>query len=376
MLIVEKTILLDSLNWLIRAVPFRPSIQALEGIVITPNSNSSVTLSAYNNELYMENTISAEVKTDQKIIIPGKLFYEMVKSIPSSKIEIKKDEKLNKFVILGEKNKFTINSILPDEYPAVLEKGDKIGTINSEELFSSIAKTYNASNHDESVPVLASVKMSFKENEIQYDSTDRFRLAKAIGGWKNETGFENQILVGSRAINELSKAFKEKGDLEISLRKGSNDKSTTIAFSSQDKLIILPLLNVEKFPQTDSLFAAKYETQVMINTKHLLEALSRASIVSLKNRVTLDFQESQINITAGESSDIGSTDENLQARIAGSSKKVIYNIGYLKDGIEPIQTKNICIKINEPQRPNEIVALDEKGNELSTYKYLIVPISS
>ncbi|MDR2748518.1 MAG: DNA polymerase III subunit beta [Bifidobacteriaceae bacterium] len=376
MLTVEKAVLLDSLTWLIRAVPVRPNIQALEGIKIEIKSDNTITLSAYNNELYMENTIPATTKSEETIIIPGKLFFEMIKSTPSSKIEIKKDEKLNKFVILGDKTRFTINSILPEEYPAVLEKGEKQGKVDSENLFAAISKTYNASNHDESVPVLASVKMSFIDNTIQYDSTDRFRLAKAVGSWKNENNLKSDILVGSRGINELSKAFREKGELDIFLKKGNNDKYTTVAFSTPDKLIILPLLNVEKFPPTDTLFNDKHETVVTVNAKHLLESLSRAKIVSLKNRVMLDFDEMQVKITAGEDGDIGSTEESIQARIVGASKKVIYNIGYLQDGIAPIESKNINIKMNEPQRPNEIVALDENGKELSDYRYLIVPISS
>ncbi|MDR3128055.1 MAG: hypothetical protein LBT99_01835, partial [Bifidobacteriaceae bacterium] len=59
MLNIEKSVLLDSLTWIIRAVPYRPNIQALEGIVIKINQNNTITLSAYNNELYMENTIPA-----------------------------------------------------------------------------------------------------------------------------------------------------------------------------------------------------------------------------------------------------------------------------------------------------------------------------
>jgi DNA polymerase III beta subunit len=308
--------------------------------------------------------------------VPGKLFFEMIKSLPGSEISIKGDTKTNKFVIASKKIKFTISSILPEEYPSVLSKGDKTGEIESENLFECISKTFNASNHDESVPVLASIKMSFKDKTIQYDSTDRFRLAKAIGQWQSQNKQTEEILVGSRGVFELSKAFKGKGKLEIFLRKGNNDKNTTVAFATINRLIILPLLNVEKFPPTDSLFIKNHETVVTVNSKQLLECLARAAIVSLKNRVSLEYNNAEIKVTAGEDGDIGSTSENIPATIVGAAKKVIYNINYLEDGLSPILTDNINIKINEPHRPNEICAVDDKGQVKDNYKYLIVPISS
>ncbi|MDR3116399.1 MAG: DNA polymerase III subunit beta [Bifidobacteriaceae bacterium] len=377
MLNIEKEILLDALSWIIRAVPLRPNIQALEGIVIKTNSDNTITLSAYNNELYMENTVPTKKSDNEEIIIvPGRLLFEMVKTIPGSEIEIKKDEKLNKFVISSKKTKFTVSSISPDEYPQVLTKGETIGNIEAEDLFAAISKTYNASNHDETVPVLASVKLSFSDNKIQYDSTDRFRLAKAVGVWENSKNCKEEVLVGSRAINELSKAFKDKGKLEIYLKKGNNDKNTTIAFSTTNRLIILPLLNVEKFPPTDTLFTDKYKTTVTVNSKQLLECLSRANIVSTRNRVMLEYSDNEIKINAGDDKDIASTSETIPASIVGEPQKVIYNITYLQDGITPINSDNINIKMNEPRRPNEIVAIDQKRKEIENYRYLIVPISS
>ncbi|MDR3152019.1 MAG: DNA polymerase III subunit beta [Bifidobacteriaceae bacterium] len=377
MLNIEKEILLDALTWIIRAVPLRPNIQALEGIVIKTNSDNTITLSAYNNELYMENTIPVKkIISEETIIVPGKLLFEMIKTIPSSEIEIKKDEKLNKFIISAKKTRFTISSIPLEEYPQVLAKGEIIGNIESEELFAAIAKTYNASNHDETVPVLASIKMTFLENKVQYDSTDRFRLAKAIGSWENLNNEEHEVLVGSRAINELSKAFKDKGKLQIALKKGNNGKNTTIAFSTKNRLIILPLLNVEKFPPIETLFTNKHNVVVTVNARQLLECLYRASIVSVRNRVMLEYKDNEIRITAGDDKDIASTSEVIPASIIGESQKVIYNITYLQDGITPVNSENINIKMNEPRKPNEIVAINDKRKEIDNYRYLIVPISS
>ena len=80
--------LLDGLNTVTRALAARPSKQILEGVLLDANEDS-ITLLCTDGSLSIETVLTAEVKEPGQVVLPGKLFTELVRKLPGGTVTIR-----------------------------------------------------------------------------------------------------------------------------------------------------------------------------------------------------------------------------------------------------------------------------------------------
>ena len=83
--------LLDGLNVVTRALSARPSKQILEGVLLDAGEDS-ITLLCTDGSLSIETVLTAQIKEPGQVVLPGKLFTEIVRKLPGGEVTIKVNE--------------------------------------------------------------------------------------------------------------------------------------------------------------------------------------------------------------------------------------------------------------------------------------------
>ena len=113
--ICNKQLLVEAVSNVSRAVSSRNTLAALEGILLK-TAAGTISLTGYDLELAITTEIEADIREQGEIVLPAKLFLDMIRRMPSEQVSIKTDEKMLT-IIKGDVTEYTILGIPASEFP-------------------------------------------------------------------------------------------------------------------------------------------------------------------------------------------------------------------------------------------------------------------
>ena len=205
----NKKELTEAVSVIQRAVSTKSSLPALEGILIK-TANSCIRMFAYDLELGMYTNVPAIIEEPGDIVLNAKIFSDMVRRLPSEKVDIRTDEKLLTSITSGA-SEFTIMGIPVSEFPELPSLTDGKTLSLPENLLSSMIKqTIFAISSDDSKPIHTGTLFEIKQDELRLVSVDGFRLA--IRTEKIKCDNEMNIVVPGKTLSELFKMHRSDED--------------------------------------------------------------------------------------------------------------------------------------------------------------------
>ena len=179
-----------ALNIVSKAVSTRTTIPVLKGILLKSEEKSLI-LSASDLDLSIEKAIDVNVIEEGSVVIPAKLFGDIVRKLPNEEILIEEEEN-NVIMIKTSKSEFKIIGFSSEEFPNLSDEEENINELSFDrEIFKSmISRTSFAATIDESKGVLTGVLIEIEENYINMVALDGFRMAVTRELMKNA---ENNI---------------------------------------------------------------------------------------------------------------------------------------------------------------------------------------
>jgi DNA polymerase-3 subunit beta len=113
----ERDDLLEAVQFASRAISNRATLPVLSGLRIEANDEGNVVVAATDLELTMETSFKAGVDEPGKVIVPGRLFGEMSRSLGSGQVSVFGGE--GEVEIGSGRGQFRVKSLAPDDYPAL-----------------------------------------------------------------------------------------------------------------------------------------------------------------------------------------------------------------------------------------------------------------
>lgn len=114
---VEKKMLANAVNNVLKAVPGKTTMQVLNNILITAIGNEIV-LVGNDLELGISSSIEGEIVEQGKTTIDARLFSEIVRKLPDGKVSLSVDEKGTATVKCG-KSRFSLATMDADDFPCL-----------------------------------------------------------------------------------------------------------------------------------------------------------------------------------------------------------------------------------------------------------------
>lgn len=367
-LTILKDQLSESIQHVSKAISSRTTIPILSGIKIDATPKG-VMLTASDTDISIQSFIPLEndgienvqlVQTGS-VVLPAKFFMEMVRKLPSEQIEIEAGEN-HQTIIRSGTAEFQLVGFDPEEYPLLPQVDEeKVISMSSDLLKAMIKQTSFAVSTSETTPILTGVLWSLTENNLKLIGCDRHRLASR----------ESQI---DTPPDQVIKSVVISGKTLSELNKILPDHNSLIDIVFTETLVLFKLSNVlfytrvleGVYPDTSKLIPQQFQTEMVIKSKSLMDAIDRAYLLTRENKaniVKLVMNEDQTIEISSSSSDLGKVKEVLPVSShSGNLLQISFNSKFMLDALKVIDSEFVHIGFTGPMNP--IVIQPEDGTRI------------
>jgi DNA polymerase III subunit beta len=356
----ERDVLVDALATAGRAVSSRGgSLPVLSGILLQLNGdNLRLTGSDLDLTITVETTVAGQ--SDGVAVLPAKLASDIARAFGSGAVhvEVQNDEaKLS-----SGRSEFSLRLMHADEYPRFEPQSGDAVTMQADRFATSLRQVVRAASSDDSRPILTGVLMAAEAGGLRLVATDSYRLAVCDLPGEAVLGEGQQVLVPSRALNELAKLLS--GAEQVTLRLGERDASFTIGGVQLTTRLI-----EGEFPNYRGLIPSNHPNQVTLDREALLEALRRVRLLAQEaTPVRINMMADAVELRA-VTQDVGEAHEVLDATSVGQELMVAFNPQYLLDGVEVTPGDQVTLETVDALKPALLRSVDSPD-----FLYLLMPV--
>ena len=367
---VERDVLAEAVTWVARGLPNRPPVPVLAGVLIEASDEGTLTLSAFDYEVSAKITVAAEVAEPGTVLVLGRLLADISRNLPNRPVDVTTDG--SKVQVTCGSSRFSLLLMPADDYPTLPASPAISGTIAGDVFTQAVAQVSIAADRGDTLPILTGVRFEIEGDKITLLATDRYRLAMRELTWNPEVSDASHVaLVPARTLSDTAKALGASGSVEIHLG-GAADG--LIGFEAGQRRSTTRLLDGE-YPKVTSIFPSSADTESVIETTALVEAVKRVALVAERNTpVRLRFSDGQVVIEAGAGDDAQAS-EAVEAVMTGPEIEIAFNPQFLLDGLGAVGTAYSRLSFTQSSRPAVLSGQSELGGEADTsYRYVLMPV--
>ena len=362
-IICDKSKLIEGMNIVMKAIPGKTTMMILECVVIEVKDNQ-IKLIANDLQLGIETLIDGEIKQEGSVAVGAKVFFEIIRKLPSDNVSITVDEDYHMNISCG-KAKFNIMAKATDEFPYLPNiVKDKNVNISQFTLKDIIRQTVFSISDNENAKVMTGELFEIHDSELKVVSLDGHRIS--IRKVKLNQSYDDvSVIIPGKTLIEISKIINGGMDDEVSIF--FTDKH--VLFEFEDTIVLSRLIEGEYY-KIDKMLSTDYETKVTVNKREMLECIDRSTLLlkeSDKKPVIIDVQDDYMKFAMNSA--IGSMDEDIDASKEGKDILIGFNPRFLMDALRVIDEDEITMYMINPKAPCYIRDQEE------TYIYLILPVN-
>ncbi|EGL83541.1 DNA polymerase III, beta subunit [Caldalkalibacillus thermarum TA2.A1] len=372
-IVVDREALKEAVNQVSKAVSSRTTIPILTGIKLTATHEECI-LTGSDSDISIQVSIPAQrddielikVVKIGSIVLPAKYFAEIVKKLPAEHIEIEVLENEVTHIRSGS-TEFNLNGLNAEEYPRLPQlEEDQVFSIPAQLLKSLIRQTSFAVSTLESRPILTGVLLKLEEGLLTLVATDSHRLARRSAQVEvNHNLYLENVVIPGRSMNELQRILEDESDpVDIVI---TNNQMLVKA----GRLLFYSRLLDGTYPDTERIIPSTSKTTLEVETKALLAAIERASLLAKdsKHVVKLSIQEERIHISSN-TPEIGQVFEQVNAHhIEGEEIQIAFNARFMLDALRVIDSPQVSIQFTGALSPFVIKPTDHEH-----MLHLILPV--
>jgi DNA polymerase-3 subunit beta len=419
---VERDVLAEAVGWASRALPSRPVIPVLSGLLL--EAAGGLTLSCFDYEVSARVEVDAEVAEPGTVLVPGRLLAEITRSLPSLPVEFADDPE-GVSLTCGSAS-FTLVTLAVEEYPDLPALSQTAGTVDGGDLAAAIGQVAPAASRDDSLPLLTGVNLEVDGETMTLAATDRYRLAMRDLAWSPaRPGASGTYLVPARTLVDAARTMSPGEPVTIRLRadrdrdaelareygpdaaghpdqqrSASHTADAMIGFESAGRRLTTRLIAGE-YIKYRSRFPADFACRADLPAAPFIEAVRRVSLVAERgSAVRLTFSGGEVTIEA-ETQGRARAREIVRADFHGAEPAIAFSPHFLLDGIAAAGVSAttpepgaeaagesgdstpaeafIRLEFNSSTKPAVVTGIratsnDATGQAPPNFRYLVVPL--
>ena len=372
-LTISKDVLIKGINDVLKAISSKTALPILTGIKIEANNNG-VVLTGTDIDLTIQATLPLEekesiiatVEQPGAVVLPARLFSEIVKKLPDVDVSISADEKHFATLTSG-KAEFNLIGWDASDYP-MLPKLENEETIQiSQKVFKDVINSTNfATATTESRPVLTGVYFQVNEGLVA-TATDSHRLSNKKTAVETAIT-ELNVVVPAKSLNEISKLLSDTEEL-VSIVFTTQQA----CFTFENKVVYSRLLE-GNYPDISRLIPTEAKSTVQVNKRDMLGSIERASLLSREDRnhtIKMDINTDGEVIISSHSPELGQVKEEIPTlSFTGEELEIAFSAKYMMDALKALNGDEVTFFFNGGMRPFIIKSIDESEKALQ----LILPV--
>lgn len=357
---ISKQSFLDALQQVQHVVSNRTTLPILSNVLIEA-VGSELRLTTTDLDVGVSGTVLADVEKEGATTLPAKRLVSIIRELPAENVEISVDSK-NYASIKSGPSFFKIIGLGEDEFPP-LPKFEVAKEYKMEQsiLLDSLKKTSYAISTDETRYVLNGIYTSFKDGKITLVATDGRRLAMVENDLEFPLSHEADVIIPSKAVQELQRLLSDQGDVIIRLT------DSQVAFEINGSLLVSKLIE-GNYPNYRQVIPNNTSERIQVGREAFLETVRRVSLLASdkSNSVKLAFGADSIDVMAN-SQDIGEATERIDVTYSGAEFSIAFNPEFLMAPLKNLDTQDVYLDLIDEMSPG-VIRID------SSFLYVIMPM--
>ena len=359
---IERANLLKTLSHVQSIVEKRNTIPVLSNVKIEAMEDG-ISFKATDMDTEITEIVDAKVTETGATTAPAHMLYDIVRKLSDgSDVEITFPDEKGQLTIASGRSKFALSTIGVEDFPVI--SGDKLPvnfSMAKEELKDVIDRTKFAVSTEETRYYLNGIYIHAKnEGEakvLRVVATDGHRLACVESplpqGAENMSG----VIIPRKTIGEARKLLDDTSAENIAISLSENK----IRFIMEDVTLTSKLID-GTYPDYERVIPTDNDKVLELGVKDLSQAVDRVSVVAERTRaIKMIANKNHVIITAPNhitittsSPDLGSAQEEVEAKYDSDSLEIGYNFRYLLDILNEVKGDSVKISFADGSSPSVI----------------------
>ncbi|WP_419944025.1 DNA polymerase III subunit beta [Candidatus Poriferisodalis sp.] len=362
---IERSTLVDQLTLASRGVNLRGGgLFVLTGLHLRADGDG-LTATGTDLDLTVRTRLSTPVEAEGETVVPARLLTDIVRALPSGEVTLELTD--DDVQISSARAQFSIRTLPTADFPVLPQPAGDSVTVPAGDLAEAFRQVVRAASSDDARPILTGVLMTARGDGLRLVATDSYRLALRDLPEAQVLGPGQQVLVPSRALEELGRILN--ADRDVTMRLGEREVTFEVGDEHRFTQIICRLIAGD-FPSYQPLIPESYDNRLVIDRAALLDGARRLRLLARDTNAPLrmDLREDGIELTV-ISQDVGSASEEVDATYSGESTTVAFNPDYLIEGLEAVGGNTIELVRLDALKP---AVLQAPGQ--GEFLYLLMPV--
>jgi DNA polymerase-3 subunit beta len=358
---VNRDVLADAVAWSARALPGRPAVPVLSGILLEAH-DTGLTLSVFDYDVSARASIEADVAEPGKAVIPGRVLAEITRSLPAEPVEIATSG--SEAVLTCGSTEFGLLTLPVADFPTLPAMPPSAGVVGGGVFAAAVGQVAVAASKDDTLPMLTGVRVEADDVNVSLAATDRYRIAARDFLWHPEaSGQRLTAMVPARVMSEVARSLRT-GEVSIGFGDG------IAGFECAGRVTTVRLLD-DQFIDYRSRLSDDWPIRAVLKVAPFVEAVKRVALVAERNNtvVRLSFTRNQVLIQAG-GGDIGRGSEAMPAELDGEELQIAFQPHFLLDGLAGVETEEVRLNMASPTRPVLVTDHDDDP----AFRYLVMSL--
>ena len=358
--------LLEGLMNATKALAVRPAKPIMEGVLLEA-IEEGLFLTCTDGNLTIKSQVNAQIAQEGQVVLPGRLFTELMRKLPGGEVEISVNEKLVA-AIRCMSSRSTLSGMSAVDFPPVkiIEDGNTL-SLPQKSLRDMIGKVTFAIATDESRQILTGCLMEVTREEARLVGLDGFRLAlqRVHGNFLLPEGKDViEAIIPGRVLSELGKILPDEDKPALFTIDRTHLK---VSFGKSELTTVLLAGEYINYKQ---ILPSDWQTKVQANRENLANAIERASLMAREgknNLIRMHIDGDSLVISSN--AELGDVVEEVSILLDGKSLDIAFNARYISDVIKNIGDDEISMRFNSNVSP--CVITPPEGDQ---YTYLVLPV--
>lgn len=292
--------------------------------------------------------IPAKVQEKGSLTIPSKRFFQLVRELTDSAIEVEAADSEMAEIRSGS-SRFRLNAMDKEEYPALPDLAEATQfTIETEQLKNMLNRTSFAVAKDDSRYVLTGVLMRLENKTATFVATDGKRLAQNRMPIAIDPNFSGEFVLPLKAVDEIVKVL------------GGDEKSTVyvtedkVAIESGNTMTVTKLLSGD-FPSFEQIISSPSESKLTLHREELITLLKQISLFTSDSSqsVRFTFTPGELLLTAN-CANVGEGKVSMPVNYSGEKVEIAFNPYYFLDILRHSADETVELGISDSYNPGII----------------------
>ena len=365
-LTLTRASVLEELQLIQGVLERRTTIPILSNVLLTAEGDR-LQLAATDLDVTVFTHCSAVVRKEGRATIQGRVFFDLVRSLPTDSFELTCNE--GRVEVRAATFQSQLASLDPADFPTLPEiPGGQGFALSLDVLHRAIDRTIFAVSAEEGHFQYNAAMLAFAKKSLRMVATDGHRLAFVEATHAGGTAPFEQQLLPRKVLGQLRR-LASSGDTPVYLAKGENH----LAFRIGDRVLLSRILEA-RFPQYERVLVRDNPHHARVNRAELLAALRRVGLLTSERTrgVQLQLDEDALSITS-VGYDLGRAAEVVPCHYRAEPLEVLVNAQYLVDFLSAIECGDVELQLRDADGPVVLRPCDDDP-ALAESLYVVMPI--